>query len=324
MFYKPREQRSLKRSVFRFFLKEETDGELRTFIEREFQILAAWKWKDLLPADLKYSLWRCHVAASIHPPEMEINYLKTACGCQCGGLIKMGHTRNPLTLRNTFVNVKLHIYQSIQLGNATTAATRSTQQLSSLLLSHKSTLRVLAAVHNVLRWEHRLLCVVGHDAHPSLIHCHGGKSVTASAAGWNIESGSQSYAGSALVIVARKLSYLNNGAIYTTTMAGFMPCSAQAWLQCSIYICTLGLIWIRNLLLSSLFVILRNLVLPGISNFQNDFRWCAMDYEMHSATLQSKEERGSHLPQYSQCKCSNPHQAWILSLVQTAPLVVVF
>ena len=71
-------------------------------------------------------------------------------------------------------------------------------------------------------------------------------------------------------------------------------------------------------------VILRNLVLPGISNFQNDFRWCAMDYEMHSATLQSKEERGSHLPQYSQCKCSNPHQAWILSLVQTAPLVVVF
>ena len=99
MFYKPREQRSLKRSVFRFFLKEETDGELRTFIEREFQILAAWKWKDLLPADLKYSLWRCHVAASIHPPEMEINYLKTACGCQCGGLIKMGHTRNPHTAK---------------------------------------------------------------------------------------------------------------------------------------------------------------------------------------------------------------------------------
>ena len=41
VFYKPREKRSLKRCVFRLFLKEERDGELRTFVGREFQILAA-------------------------------------------------------------------------------------------------------------------------------------------------------------------------------------------------------------------------------------------------------------------------------------------
>ena len=41
MFYKPREKRSLKRCVFRFFLKEVRDGELRMFVGREFQILAA-------------------------------------------------------------------------------------------------------------------------------------------------------------------------------------------------------------------------------------------------------------------------------------------
>ena len=34
VFYKPREKRSLKRCVFRFFLKEERDGELRTFVGR--------------------------------------------------------------------------------------------------------------------------------------------------------------------------------------------------------------------------------------------------------------------------------------------------
>ena len=38
---------------FRFFL---WDGELRTFVGREFQILAAWKWKDLFPADLRLVL----------------------------------------------------------------------------------------------------------------------------------------------------------------------------------------------------------------------------------------------------------------------------
>ena len=46
MFHKPREKRSLKRCVFRFFLKEERDGELRTFVGREFQILAAC-WRSL-------------------------------------------------------------------------------------------------------------------------------------------------------------------------------------------------------------------------------------------------------------------------------------
>ena len=56
MFYKPREKRSLKRCVFRFSLKEERDGELRTFVGRELQILAAWKWKNLFPADLRLVL----------------------------------------------------------------------------------------------------------------------------------------------------------------------------------------------------------------------------------------------------------------------------
>ena len=96
---------------FQIFLQRGERRRAATFVEKEFQILAAGKWKDLLPADLRYIFWRCHVAASIHPPEMEINYLKTACGCQCGGLLKTGHTRNPLTLRNTSVNVKLHIPQ---------------------------------------------------------------------------------------------------------------------------------------------------------------------------------------------------------------------
>ena len=39
--YKPREKRSVKRCVFRLFLKKERDGELRTFVGGEFQILAA-------------------------------------------------------------------------------------------------------------------------------------------------------------------------------------------------------------------------------------------------------------------------------------------
>ena len=38
VFYKPREKRSLKRCVLRFFLKEERDGELRTFVGREFPL----------------------------------------------------------------------------------------------------------------------------------------------------------------------------------------------------------------------------------------------------------------------------------------------
>ena len=53
MLYKPREKRSLKRCVIRFFVKEERDGELRTIVGREFQILAAGEWKDLFPADLR-------------------------------------------------------------------------------------------------------------------------------------------------------------------------------------------------------------------------------------------------------------------------------
>ena len=39
---------------------------------------------------------------SSHPPESEINLSKTACGCQCGRLIKCDHTRNPLILWNAF------------------------------------------------------------------------------------------------------------------------------------------------------------------------------------------------------------------------------
>ena len=50
---KPREKCSLKSCVFRFLLKVERDGELRTIVRREFWILTAWKWKDLFPADLR-------------------------------------------------------------------------------------------------------------------------------------------------------------------------------------------------------------------------------------------------------------------------------
>ena len=49
---------------------------------------------------------------SIHPPELEINPLKTARGCPHGRVIE--NTRSPLTLWNAFVNVQLHI-PSVQL-----------------------------------------------------------------------------------------------------------------------------------------------------------------------------------------------------------------
>ena len=49
---------------------------------------------------------------SIHPPVMEINPPKTACGCPWGRVLKKKKTpdiSNPLTLQNAFVNVPLHI-----------------------------------------------------------------------------------------------------------------------------------------------------------------------------------------------------------------------
>ena len=65
-FYKPREKPFLKWCVFRCFLKEERDGELRTFVRREFQILAAWKWKDLFPADLRLILGTYYIGCGFN------------------------------------------------------------------------------------------------------------------------------------------------------------------------------------------------------------------------------------------------------------------
>ena len=51
---------------------------------------------------------------SIHPPEMEINPLKTACGCQCGKTKTKktsSHTCNPLTLENALHRVPPKIVQ---------------------------------------------------------------------------------------------------------------------------------------------------------------------------------------------------------------------
>ena len=55
---------------------------------------------------------------SIHPPEMEINPPRMACGCPCGGVIKQPHS-NPRTLWNAWVSVQLHWLcdrYSVQLG----------------------------------------------------------------------------------------------------------------------------------------------------------------------------------------------------------------
>lgn len=49
---------------------------------------------------------------------MEKNPLKMACSFPCGRAMRNGHTRNPLTLRNAFVNAQLHTpcnLQSVQL-----------------------------------------------------------------------------------------------------------------------------------------------------------------------------------------------------------------
>ena len=63
---------------------------------------------------------------NISPPEREINPLKAACGCPCGGVIENGHTRNPLSPWKAFVSVQLRISgepRGDQQGNAATTAT---------------------------------------------------------------------------------------------------------------------------------------------------------------------------------------------------------
>lgn len=45
----------------------------------------------------------CH---EVHNPN-NVNPPKTACGCPCSGVIEKGHTCNPLTSKNIFVNVQL-------------------------------------------------------------------------------------------------------------------------------------------------------------------------------------------------------------------------
>ena len=84
---------------------------------------------------------------SIHPPEMEIDPPKMACGCPCGRVVRTGYTCNPLTIWNVFVSVQLHSPgnpRSVQLGNTTTfaflAATLSKQKIG---LGFKGNMQVI-------------------------------------------------------------------------------------------------------------------------------------------------------------------------------------
>ena len=61
-----------KKMCFQIFLERgERDGELRTFVGRELQILAAWKWKDLFPADLRLGLGTFVDVKHPHPTTAE-------------------------------------------------------------------------------------------------------------------------------------------------------------------------------------------------------------------------------------------------------------
>ena len=64
-----------------------------------------------------FRLWKAYVHNSIHPPEMEINPLKTVCGCPCDGVIKYGHTCNPLTVLGRSVKLVCTSEFKIQIQN---------------------------------------------------------------------------------------------------------------------------------------------------------------------------------------------------------------
>ena len=58
---------------------------------------------------------------------MEKNPPKTVRGCPCGGVIEDNHTRNPITLRNTFVSVlQLRLQADPKLAELVNVKTRTT------------------------------------------------------------------------------------------------------------------------------------------------------------------------------------------------------
>ena len=56
MCFKNQERSVLQKDAFSDFSWKRWDGELWTVVGREFLILAAWKWKDPFPADLRLVL----------------------------------------------------------------------------------------------------------------------------------------------------------------------------------------------------------------------------------------------------------------------------